>query len=152
MLENRVKKLELIVRRLSRKSSKKRSALLTPYPIHFTTTELIDEFTFMFPCDGTILRAAIALDNKPKKSVIIEAIIKSDVLSNSVSKSVDRKYEILEINSNVKCFDILEIETDIPEDSEVSSLHVSLLWLPSVSDHEVKSFLITELENDNSEE
>ena len=68
-MEERVKKLELIIQRLLRRSNKRVKAMVTPVPISsaaFGEDVNGPIMRYMFPCTGEIVKGVVYLSKKPK--------------------------------------------------------------------------------------
>jgi hypothetical protein len=153
-MEERINKLEKIVERLMRRSGKRHSAFITPYPI---STAVFGEklsdgpvLRYMFPCDGVLTKGIIRLGSRTKNPIAIKIKIFNE--SDSVAKgyTMEKVYLSIQPNLNVYAGDCLEIDL-VVYDEIVSELWISLLWKPSTDNTEVKTFLIEDLENDLQE-
>ena len=158
-MEDRLARIELITKRLMRRTRKVASAMITPYPIsNAVFGDKIEGpiLRYMFPCDGTVTRGVIRLGNKPKKEVELEVKMFNDSISNMRGFVLTRKFLAIEPNIPVTAGDCLEISI-VASDEVVTEVWVSFLWKPGVKDIEAKSYLIKELEkleeetNDNLE-
>ena len=151
-MEQRIKKLETIVARLSRRQRKVASAIVSPYPISNCVAgeEVKGEvLRYMFACDGEISKGAVSLDAKPKSNASVTLTIESELGGSAKSYIVDKKNLVFEPNIKVKQFDKLTVTfyPTIPED-KIKEVWVSLLWAPTVKDAKIKNFLIDELEKE----
>lgn len=149
-MEERIKSLETITKRLMRRAGKRTSAIITPYPI---SSAMFGEklegpvLRYMFPCNGTITKGIIRLGNKPKKNIVVEVKLFNDISSVSKGFSIERKLLNVEPNIPVIMGDCLEISLVAGEEI-VTEIWLSFLWRPTVKDTEVKTFLIEDMEND----
>uniref|UniRef100_A0A6M3IEB2 Uncharacterized protein n=1 Tax=viral metagenome TaxID=1070528 RepID=A0A6M3IEB2_9ZZZZ len=146
----RIEKLELITTRLMRRASKRAVAMITPYPISnavFGDKVSGAVLRYMFPCDGVITKGFVRLGQKPKKDVMLEVKMFNDSGSTMKGFALSKKSIAIEPEIKVKAGDCLEISLALSEEV-VSEIWVAFLWKPVVSDIEVKSFLIEELESD----
>ncbi len=148
-MEERIKKLEMVTNRLMRRANKTKSALITPYPISHAVSG--DNITgtilkYMFPCDGEIVKGFVRVKTKPKNGSFIYLWISGKEQSMQ-GYSIDKV--LVTINPSIKVIagDCLEVSLD-PKEENITEIWVSLLWKPSISDVDVKSFLIEELEKD----
>ena len=152
MDNKRVEDLEMITKRLMRRASKKSVALITPYPI---SSAVFGEdvkgviLRYMFPCDGIISKGMFRLGAKPKKEVLGVAKIFNDEIQQSKGFTITKKSLKADLEIEIKSGDCLEVSiTSV--DEVLTEVWVAFLWKPTMSDVEVKSFLIEELENDIS--
>ncbi len=157
-MEDKIKHLEMVTKRLARRSRKKTVALITPYPI--SNAVLGDEvkgivLRYMFPCGGTITKGVIDLGKKPKQEVAITFALMGDETGTSNVFVLTKKRLVIKPDIKASAFDRLTIsisyKAEKPEDA-VTEFWTSFLWVPTVKDVEVKSYLIDELENDLLEE
>ena len=156
-MEDRIKRLELISERLLRRSRKVSTAILTPYPI--SNASIGDAvkgviLRYMFPCSGKVTKGAIDLGKKPRQDVTITISISNESGGGSRAFTFTKRRTIVEPNIDIVALDRLEVSVDYNEEKPENALTecwVSLLWIPTVKDVEVKNFLIEELENDISE-
>jgi hypothetical protein len=157
-MEDRVKKLETIVTRLSRRQRKTSSAIITPFPISnavFGEEVKGAVLRYMFPCEGKIVKGAIDLGKKPKQNVTVSISLIGELAGKSVAAIMSKRKVTVEPNIEVSAFDRLTIsisyDAEKPENN-ITEFWVSFLWVPSVKDTVAKSYLIEELENDISKE
>ena len=153
-MEERIKQLELIVKRLMRRSRKHSIALITPYPISNSVFGEKVEGTvlrYMFPCEGRLTRGAIDFGKKPKQGISVTVSLMGDSGGRSKTFVLDRKREIVDMDIPVEPFDRLSIEISYtvakPEDV-LTEFWTSFLWLPTTREVEIKQMLNEEIEND----
>lgn len=154
-MEDRVKKLEKITERLMRRSRKHVTGLITPYPISSATFgEKIEGpvLRYMFPCDGTIIKAMMNLETKPKKWVAVNIKIFNEKRNSIKGFTVDKKLISIKPNLPVEAGDCLEVSIVPSSEDVVKEVWISFLWSPAMKDVEAKSFLISELEDGLSKE
>jgi len=150
MDNKRIEHLEVVTQRLMRRASKRTVALITPYPIsNAVFGEKVEGaiLRYMFPCDGTVTKGFIRLNEKPKKGVNVEVKLFNDIGSTMKGFILDRKTLFIEPKIDVKAGDCLEISLT-PSEEIVTGIWISFLWKPEMKDIEVKSYLIEELEDD----
>jgi len=156
--EKRIDFIEKMITRLSRRQRKKTVALITPYPI--SNAVIGDEvkgvvLRYMFPCEGVITKGVIDLGKKPKQEVAITFALMGDETGTSKVFVLTKKRLVIKPDIKASAFDRLTIsisyKSEKPEDA-VTEFWTSFLWVPTVKDVEVKSYLIDELENDLLEE
>ena len=154
-MEERVKKLEVVTERLMRRARKHVTGLITPYPISSATFgEKVEGpiLRYMFPCDGTIIKAMMNLESKPKKWVSVNIKIFNNQKSFIKGFMVEKRLIAVQPNLPVEAGDCLEVSIVPSPEDIVKEVWISFLWTPAMKDVEAKSFLISELENDISEE
>jgi len=153
-MEDRIKKLEIITKRLSRRAKKQTSALITPYPI---SNAVIGEkvegevLHYMFPCEGKITKGVIDLGKKPKQSIIVSISLMGEEIGKSREFIISKKRLIITPNIKVNTFDKLTISVSYEAeklDDNITEFWTAFLWVPEVKDVEVKSFLLDEIEDD----
>lgn len=155
-MEEKLKKLEKITERLQRRARTKNSAFITPFPI--SNAVFGDEIKglvlqYMFPCEGKITKGAIDLGRKPKQDVVITLKLMNEEGGESRVFVMNRKRLSTKIDVKVKEFDKVTISIDytsLKSEDNVKEVWTSFLWIPTTRDVDVKSFLISELENDIS--
>ena len=157
-MEDRIKKLELITKRLARRSKKHVAALITPYPI--SNAVFGDEVRgtvlhYMFPCGGKIVKGAIDLGKKPKQGIVISFELMGTETGTSKTFVIDSKRLVVDLDIKVSAFDKLKITVSYVAEKPGDNLRefwTSFLWVPEVKDVEVKRYLIDKLDNDLPEE
>lgn len=146
---------EIIKKRLERKAKGlHKKAMITPVPVSnivIGNEVKGDILKYMFSCRGKITKAAIDLGKKPKFYVSINFRIDNETDGASKVVTIDRRRFIVDLNLEVKDFDkltaFISYISEKPEDS-LTEVSISFLWVPTVKDIEVKSFLINDLEKD----
>lgn len=146
--DSRIKKLETMVDRLSRRAVKKTTGLITPYPI---SNAIIGDVTgvvlrYMFPCEGTIVKGIIHFGHDPVTIVGVRLKISNKEKVTSTEFITDKQDFVYEEEVEVVSGDRLEIEIEPQE--PITEVWVSFLWVPTIKDVEAKSFLIDEIENE----
>jgi len=154
-LEERISNLETIVRRLSRRSRKHASAIVTPYPIsNCVIGENIkgDVLKYMFCAKGLISKGLLVFGKKPKVGVKVKIDISNDIGGSSRTYVVTRKSTLVEPNIEVFSSDRLTISVDpVDEEDKVTEVWMSFLWIPSVEETDVKRVLISSLDKELDE-
>jgi len=152
--EKRISWIETIVSRLVRRARTRMSAVVAPYPISACIVgkpqgELL---RYMFPLDGTLTKAIVHLNKKPKDQVVIRAEIEDNSGAKGNSFFLEKKHTSVQLDVQVKTGDRLIISSSTEENEDISEIWFSFLLIPEVSDAKVKSFLINELEESIEEE
>ena len=150
-MEHRIKKLETIIARLSRRQRKVTSAIVSPYPISNCVSgeDIKDEILrYMFACDGEISKGGVSIDVKPKHNAMIVLTIKNASGGSSQSYTIDKKNTVIEPAIKVKQFDKLTVTFYPVEEDKIKEVWISLLWIPVVKDAKIKNFLIDKLEKE----
>ena len=148
--EKRISFIETVLTRLVRRSVKKISAVMTPYPISACVKgdkvqgEILK---YMFAARGTITKGLLRFDKQLNSGVRIEVSIASDPGENKVTYIANRNQMIIEPKVEVYSGDRLTISVS-PIDSEetLNEVWISFLWIPSMEEGAIKSFLIEELD------
>ena len=149
----RIEQLEMVTERLMRRAGKKITALITPYPISnavFGDAVKGPILRYMFPCDGVITKGVVKLGIKPKNPIVIGIKLFNEIGSTVKGFALEKKLFSITPNLPIISGDCLEVSLD-PMEETVTEVWISFLWMPSVKDVEVKSYLIEELENDLQE-
>lgn len=148
--EKRISFIETILSRLMRRSVKKASAIITPYPI---SNCVIGEdvkgeiLKYMFCSKGVIKKGLIYLDRRVRSGAEVSISLKSDIGGESMSYIVTSKQMIVKPDMDVYSSDRLTISiVPIDPEEKLKEVWLSFLWVPEVDDSEIKSFLINELE------
>ena len=147
--EKRIAFIERVIMRLSRRTNKNMTALITPYPI---SNAVFGEdvrgviLRYMFPCEGVISTGIISVNEKPKNTTdIIIDLFHGDGV-RSISYVISNKTLPLEIDLDVKAGDKLELSINPSGTQKLVEVWASLLWTPSVNDVKAKSFLFDDIE------
>lgn len=138
-----------------RRAHKKITGIVTPYPI--SNAVIGDKvegviLRYLFPCDGKITKGMFKLGDKPKKWVSINVKLFNDQKHLIKGFMLEKKSIVVEPDLDILSGDCIEVSVVPHIDDIVKEVWVSMLWKPLIKDVEAKSFLITELENDISEE
>ena len=156
--EARIKKLEKMIQRLSRRQVKKMQAIITPYPIsNCVTGEEVtgDILKYIFTCPGIITKGGIFLNEKPKEGAAIVISVENDLGNSAKSFNITRRNLVVEPDIKISTWDRLTVSfhTINPEVDKMTEVWIGFLWIPTIKDVQVKNFLIDELEaEDVSEE
>ena len=150
---DKIAELEMITKRLMRRTTKTKSALITPYPISAAVFGDKVEgpiLRYMFPCEGTITKGMVRLGARPKAPIMLTIKMSNDL--NSVAKgfAIDKRTLTVQPGISVNSGDCLEVSLETGEEV-ITEAWIAILWKPTIKDVEAKSFLIEELENDLSE-
>ena len=154
--EKRIAFIERVVTRLARRARTTAKAMITPYPI---SNAVFGEdvggpvLRYMFPCTGTLTKGLIEIGKKFKEVALVIIDVRNVAHSTSREYIMDRDRFIAEPQIEVDAGDQLTI-TVLPNNKEdkIEEVWISFLWVPSVKEVKIKSFLIDELENDLLEE
>lgn len=148
--EKRISFIEKVVTRLARKSIKKITGVITPYPIsNCVIGEDIrgDVLKYMFPLRGKINKGLIVLGSKPKEGIVVGLTLTNDLGSNAKSYVITKKTMAVDPNVDVYSGDRLTISVHpTNEETKVSEIWIAFTWVPLVEDAQLKSCLIEELE------
>ena len=152
-LESRVKKLEMVIKRLTRRTRKTTTAMITPYPI---SNAVFDDsingsvLRYLFPCTGKISKALIIINSKLKEGAFVEITIKDDAHAESKSFIVTKKINLKHLDLEVDSGDMLSVNVKPVNGQEsITEVWMSFLWIPSIKDVHMKNFLIDNLENES---
>ena len=148
-LEEQMKHVDTILKRMSMKLHKTITGVITPFPISGYVSNPIDKVVlrYMFPADGKITVGGTFIESIPKEGIDIYLNIHR-VDGNIDSKSIFVKKQSVMIKPDVDvfCGDRLVISIDSKGGESVSGVWTSFLWVPNIRDSEVKKFLIDDLE------
>uniref|UniRef100_A0A6H1ZBQ4 Uncharacterized protein n=1 Tax=viral metagenome TaxID=1070528 RepID=A0A6H1ZBQ4_9ZZZZ len=149
--EEKIKKLSMIVDRLTRRVVKQTSAIITPYTISncsFGEEVKGDILKYMFCCPGKLNKGGIFLNAKPKSGAAVVLNIENDLGEGSRSYNITRRNLIFEPNIEISTWDRLTVSffTVNPEEDKMTEIWISLLWTPTIKDVQIKSYLIDQLE------
>lgn len=157
-MEKRITKLELLVKRLLRKSKKKTSIIMTPYPISnavFSNEEKGVEgniLRYLFPCNGIITKGRITLDKKPKYGLKLSISIASTISGITKDFIISSRTNIENLDLSIQDGDQLEISIHPISETIVNEVWISFLWVPDVKDARIKKYLLEEILNDSDKE
>lgn len=151
--DSRITKLETITKRLSRRSVKKATGLITPYPI--SSAVIGDNVVgtilhYMFPCDGAITKGMVHFGKKPVNNVTIDIELANESGMSAISYNTDKQDFIITAETPVKSGNRLSVSIESLE--PITEVWIAFLWVPTVKDVKAKSFLLDEILNDNQEE
>lgn len=145
-MEERVKKLEIITERIARKTSKvKTKAMITPFPI---SSAVFGEdvrgtiLTYLFPCDGKIVKGIVKFGSKPKDEVVIKIEQFNDYDSQSKGYTVNKKNNELGFDLPVLFGDCLKVSVEPKGEIKLTEVWMAFLWEPSINSTVVKQFLL----------
>lgn len=153
-IEKRVGWLETVVSRIARRTKKKTSAMITPYPISACLTTQSDQVVngevlrYLFCADGNISRGLITLNKRPDAGVEITLDISNESGGSSKSFVINKKSFLVEPSISISSGDkmIVSVEVLDPEKDKINEVWTGFLWVPNTKDTDVKSFLIDSLE------
>jgi len=154
--ETRISLIERIVERLARRARKKATGFITPYPISnaaFGSNVKGSVLRYMFPCEGIIVKGMVRLGSKLRGGVKLTVYLFDDSGGTSRSFIIEKKTFLVEPNIDVNSGDCLDISIEaISPEEFITEAWISFLWIPTVKDVAVKSYLLSENENDLLEE
>jgi hypothetical protein len=147
--DQRLKSAEAAVRRLQRKTYNQRvSSYISPFPVSFYISKIPEDgvvLRYMFPGEGRITNACIYVEGDVKKGIIISAQTTNDTgMGSGISATFRKNFNKFSLDMYVNTGDMLSII--LPTDMNLGNVWVAFLWLPDISEVEVKSFLARELE------
>lgn len=149
-IEKRVKYIETILRRLARRVHKKTSVMLSPVPMSaYMTGENLSGLTLykslMFK--GKLIKGFVEFGVKPKDEVMLHISVIGVNHADSYSFKTNRKRIGADLNIPVDNGSTLSFSVEASNPEEViREVSVTVLWTPDISNAEVKSFAIEELE------
>jgi len=146
--EKRIFFIETILLRLIRRSRKVATAIIPPIPLNFCVLgEDIQGCilnTLMF--EGTITKALISIGPKVKSKVLVDVEIMKDGLGQQKTFTLNGVQDIVDLNINTQDGSILSVNINNDAEDKITKVLMSLLWIPSKKDVEIKNFLIEDLE------
>jgi len=159
----RIDKLETVVGRLTRRSGKTKSAMITPYPISSCFTGEINGqvLKYMFSARGVITKGQVSFNVKPKAGVVIALSLSNDMGETKRAYNVATRSAMLDPNMEVYSGDKLiisatlvdpEKEKDKEQNILLNEVWCSFLWVPFIGDTKVKQFLLDEIDSEDLEE
>jgi len=154
-MEDRIKQLETVVSRLSRRQVKKTAAMITPYQISSCVErdDIRDEiFRYLFCTQGTIVKVLVTLNKKIKDGASFAIKISNDLGGSSSSYIINNKNLIINPNISIDSGDKLLVYISPLGTEIISEVWLSLLFLPSTKDSEIKNYLINSLEKEDVSE
>lgn len=149
--EERIKKLEQIVKHLSRRSRKQTTAIITPFPISnavFAESISGPVLRYVFPSDGTITKGVIDLGKKPREQVTVEVDLRNKNEGESRIYFLSMKTAIVNPMIEVLAGDKLTVSifpNNESEDSVISEVWIGLLWVPDISETDIHKAMINDL-------
>ena len=138
-----------VARRLARQQNKIRiSSYVTPFPVSSFIKEIPEDkvvFRYMFPGKGKVFNACIYMEGDLKKGVEVAAEIRSVKGDGQGVTHIARNvFTTMNLTFDINIGDRLTVavNSDVP----VENLWISFMWVPDVSNVEVKKFLKSELD------
>jgi len=146
--EERLAKLEKVVKRLTLRQNKVATGLITPYPISATIEGDVEGkvLAYPIPCKGVIKKGFVKFDSKPKCLVDVRVEVESPEQLQSKTLVTERKANVKDLSIETEPGSEVVVTLSYRGDWKASKVSISLLWIPNVRDVEAKSFLIDELE------
>ena len=153
MKGDNVADVERVLQRLERRSNKVAKAIISPFPVSNKVSGDVkgDVLFYMFCAEGIITKGMIHIDKKPKTPIDVKFKLEGKEGGRSINFPVDKVDFFIESGIPVRVGDRLTVSVIPAEGEVVNELWISFLWIPTVKDVEVKSFLMEELENDQVE-
>ena len=148
-VEERVKKLEIQLTRLMRRSRKVSTIYTPPIPISFVAeiNGLEGKVTdFFFPMAGKIGKIVVESPTRPKK--VIRLNLSLSYKGGGESKIFDIESKVFSTLLNTNHVENTNIIIKVKSEEEISKISVGLIWYPDLKEHEAKNFLINELEKE----
>jgi len=146
-IEDKMKHLNVLLKRMYRKLQKTVTGIITPFPISGYAKDPVDSVVlrYMFPASGKITVGGAYIENMPKEGIDIYTNIHrgDSVLSSSIW--TNKKYALINPDVEILAGDRLVVSV-VPKGGDVSGIWASFLWVPKVEDSEIKQFLIDDLE------
>lgn len=147
-MEDRVKKLELIVSRLARKQPKRMSAMVTPFPISnavFGENISGPILRYMFPCLGTVTKGLITIDKRPSEVAIVGYEINNGLHNTKNTYTMTSKKFLVEPKVSVDSGDQLTVSIFPTGEDVIEEVWISFLWVPQIREVDIKRILIDDL-------
>jgi len=140
-------KLEKILPRIINKLSKKVVGVISPVPICFSgfSDPNCDIMSILFPASGIIRSASLVLENKPNATTV-EIIIMTKLHTTTEEIKISGVSSFINPNKHVDQGDILTVRLNSVTEENYGKIWMSLLWIPDISQAELKEQLITNLE------
>lgn len=150
---DRLEKLESIVNRIVRRVRSTTSTIVTPHLISVHKGEkiygiLMSRILFK----GKITKALICFDKKPTNTICVEVKILSNEEGFTKSYYIDTIRASVDLSLDTIDGSIISVsikETNGEED--ISQVWLSILWQPSLSNTEIKNYLIDSLDKASEE-
>ena len=148
--EKRIAHIEHVILQLMRRSVRKTSALITPYPI--SSASFGDNvkgriLCYMFPCEGIITKGMISFGSRPLNGANLTISYHSRDYSASRTFTLHNIEDVVEPKVKVESGGKVIVEIFPKEGTIIKEVWISFLWTPSVREVEVKSYLIDELDH-----
>ena len=156
-LEEKMKSVEVILQRMSRKMTQKVIGILPVSPVfdfaHFPDPDGII-MRRLFPVSGRVTKAGIAFDSKGKKPIKLTFRVENDIFLRSFSSAymIKKKADVLEVNFDIKAGDKITVGIELEEDEIVEGIWIGFVFEVALKDMSQKEFLLEELERMVEEE
>lgn len=138
LLEDRLYNLEVVTERLSKKQSKQCiKGVITPYPISSACFGEVSGriLSYMFPSNGMVTKGILKLVDKQPKALLT-------ITLENLSKTVEITKLTSEIDCDLAVFAGDRLTVSISSDNPLSEVWIAFLWIPSLSEVEVKKVLL----------
>jgi hypothetical protein len=148
-IEEKFDSIERVLWRISRRSNKVATGIVTPFPVSSYVEDPTDGvvFRYMFPLEGEIIKAYIVIDKFPKKGVNLIAELRNRGTGVSKQETMLRTPFVSGYDMHVVAGSCLTISVEPVEKEEtVGGIWLGIAWAPKVNEAVLKEFLLDELE------
>lgn len=146
MSEQRIKALEMIVNRLSKRSKKTAQAIFTPYPF-----SSLGELNYLFAGSGIVTKLVARVDNMPKDGVevLVETYYAEEVSSRTFTI---KKALYAEPNIEVGTGDLFKVSiSPVNPADDIGDYWIGILWMPNKKEVDFEKVLIDKLDEISNE-
>jgi len=156
-VEEKVKSIETILSRMSRKMSSKVIGILPASPVFDYAYAPDSEGVVMrrlFPASGRITKVGIAFDEKGKKPVKLTFDVENNITLRTFSSTfmIKKMADVLGVDFEIKAGDKITVSV-VPEEGEkVEGIWIGFIYEIALKDLNQKEFVLGELERMIEEE
>ena len=147
-IEEQMKHVDVILKRMSLKLHKTVVGVITPFPISGYASVPVNKVVlrYMFPADGTITIGVAFIENMPAEGIDIYINLHRGDAVESTSVFTKKQAVMVEPDAEVIVGDRLVVSIDPKGQGEVSGIWTSFLWTPKIRNAEIRQYLIDDLE------
>jgi len=155
--EEKLKSVETILSRMSRKMSNKVIGILPASPVFEYAYAPDSEGVVMrrlFPASGKITKVGISFDDKGKKAVKLTFSVENSIALRSFSSSfmIKKMTDVLTVDFEIKAGDKITVQVVPEEDEKVGGIWIGFIYEISLKELSQKEFILEELERMVEEE
>ena len=156
-VDEKLKSVETILGRMSRKMSNKVIGILPASPVFEFAYAPDSEGVVMrrlFPASGKITKVGISFDDKGKKAIKLTFSVENSIALRSFSSSfmIKKMADVLKVDFEIKAGDKITVQVVPEEEEKVEGIWIGFIYEIALRDLNQKEFVLEELERMVDEE